>query len=291
MGDASAKRYGAKMIPCVKKQHYVWQHYLKAWIVDGKIWCKRNNSVFNTSTENIAQERYFYEAKPLSGPEKHLIGKLIDGFHPSAHHLLKSTFNAYIVTSEGNEHLRRNGLEKFHSIVEGKVVPILDELRNGNLDILKKDQIRIDFSHFLGRQYTRTKKIKEKRINIPDSVAVPEPFKTCDFKKVSEVMSFLLADNIGNWIHSTATFNLLRNDTPINFITGDQPIYNLLAKEHEEPTEFELYYPITPKMALLISKDVKGTIINRSEEVIRFNDYIRRIAHESIFADSQQLLI
>lgn len=278
------------MISVVKKQHYVWQHYLKAWTIDGKIWCKRNNLQFNTSTENIAQERYFYEAKPLSSEEITLICRLIEGFHPSAHPLIKSTFKVYLEISQGDKHLRRNGLEKFHSIVEGKVVPIIDELRESNLDTLTDDQNRVDFCHFLGRQYTRTKKIREKTIEIPDTITVPEPFKTCDFKKVSEVMSFLLADNIGNWIHSNAKINLLVNNTNINFITGDQPIYNLLAKDNEEPTEFELYYPISPKLALLISKHPKDIILKTEKTVIKLNNYIKQIAYESIFTDTKELL-
>ena len=51
----------------VKKQHYVWEFYLKAWRFEGnKVWCNRNGNVFNTSTENVAQERRFYEITPLT---------------------------------------------------------------------------------------------------------------------------------------------------------------------------------------------------------------------------------
>lgn len=54
----------------VKKQHYVWEFYLKAWSFEGnKVWCRRNDKIFNTSTENVAQERRFYEITPLTEDE------------------------------------------------------------------------------------------------------------------------------------------------------------------------------------------------------------------------------
>src|SRR6185312_9595667 len=50
-----------------KNQHYVWQHYLRAWAHDGQVWCVRapNKQAFCTNTSNIGSEMYFYRVQEL----------------------------------------------------------------------------------------------------------------------------------------------------------------------------------------------------------------------------------
>lgn len=53
-----------------RKQHYVFQAYLRAWSTNGKIWCLRNKcDIFCTSSINIAQERDFYRIYPINADE------------------------------------------------------------------------------------------------------------------------------------------------------------------------------------------------------------------------------
>jgi hypothetical protein len=278
------------MNPNAKKQHYVWQHYLRAWSIDNQLYCKRGNSIFRTSTENVAQERYFYEAVQLNETEILLVRNIIARMHPSAHQLLNDTFDVYLEIGRVDDHLRRNGLEKFHSITEGKTVPIMNSIRDSDFEVLKNQQNRSDFSHFLGRQYTRTKKIKDKVARKPSFGQVPEMFASCDFGNVKEVVTFLLVDNIGNWIDSVGVFNFLTNASETSFITSDQPIYNLPAKDEEEAKEFKLFYPISPQIALLVLKTKTKTNIADLQAVKKYNDYIRRNAYANIFACSKEEL-
>ncbi|WP_152565190.1 DUF4238 domain-containing protein [Methylobacter sp. BBA5.1] len=278
------------MISTVKKQHYVWEHYLDAWSINGKIWCKRNDSVFHTSTENVAQERYFYETEPLTENETTLLLRVINRFPPSSHLVHHSSLFSHLLTSEGNEKVRKNGIEHFHNIIEGKVVSIVNILREGNTSVLENKQNKIDFCIFLGQQYTRTKKIKNTTLKILESTRVPEEFRNCDFQKVFRVLSFLLANNIGYWIYEQAEIVILRNDTDKELITGDQPIYNLFAKNGEEINDVELYYPLSPKFALLATKNPRGRQSIDIESVAIYNRHILSIAHESIFFSKEESL-
>jgi len=178
------------MNPNAKKQHYVWQHYLRAWSIDNQLYCKRGNSIFLTSTENVAQERYFYEAVQLNETEILLVRNIIARMHPSAHELLNDTFDVYLEIGRGDDHLRRNGIEKFHSITEGKTVPIMNSIRDSDFEVLKNQQNRSDFSHFLGRQYTRTKKIKDKVARKPSFGQVPEMFASCVLGMLKKLLRF-----------------------------------------------------------------------------------------------------
>ena len=49
-----------------KKQHYVWKNYLRPWTENNKIWCLRQGEKFCTSPDNIALQRFFYQAEPLN---------------------------------------------------------------------------------------------------------------------------------------------------------------------------------------------------------------------------------
>ncbi|WP_080630286.1 DUF4238 domain-containing protein [Burkholderia glumae] len=60
----------------VKKQHYVWEFYLRGWATNDQIWCKRGGEPFLTSTENVGQQRYFYELEVFSEAEVELLTRM-----------------------------------------------------------------------------------------------------------------------------------------------------------------------------------------------------------------------
>ncbi len=279
------------MITNVKKQHYVWQHYLKAWSVNNKVWCKRNGVIFNTPTHNIAQERFFYESIQLNKYEIDFIHDLILKLHPTAHSILSENLDLYILTSEGDDLLRKNGIEKFHSIFEGRVLKIFNTLRNGDISILSDDSNKIEFCKFLGRQYTRTKKIRSSTVELPKDLPVPDHLVgKCNFQKVFDVFTFLLSESIGNWAYSDGIFNLLETPENLFLITCDQPINNLDANSNGRSESIKLYYPLSPKKALIISNDLIEETVLTSEDVVKLNNHMKRISHEMIFAHIEELL-
>jgi hypothetical protein len=46
--------------PNTKNQHYVWQHYLNAWVADGTFCCYRqkDKKLFRTRPKVVASETY-----------------------------------------------------------------------------------------------------------------------------------------------------------------------------------------------------------------------------------------
>jgi hypothetical protein len=45
-----------------RRQHHVWQRYLKSWTVDDKIYCLKDSAIFATNTSKVAVDRDFYNA-------------------------------------------------------------------------------------------------------------------------------------------------------------------------------------------------------------------------------------
>jgi hypothetical protein len=52
----------------VKKpsQHHVWQQYLRAWSVDGKVYCLQDDRIFPTGTPVLGMTTDFYKLQPFT---------------------------------------------------------------------------------------------------------------------------------------------------------------------------------------------------------------------------------
>lgn len=271
-----------------KKQHYVWEYYLKAWTTKNKIWCLRKGKIFNTSTENIAHERYFYETSEFTPSEIKLVKSILNRGEGLARAINLDTFRTYIEASHASEKSRRFGVEWHHGIIENKAVPIMEMLRAGNSNILDNQKDKIDFCIFLGQQYMRTKKIKESRLELPESQAIPEDYKNCDFQKIYEALTFVYANNLGALIHDKLEMRLVRNTSNIKLITSDQPIYNLAAKPGEEAPEISIYYPIDPRLAIFARKSPNVAELDTEAQVAELNAFMASNSHELLFAQSKE---
>ena len=106
------------------------------------------------------------------------------------------------------------------------------------------------------------------------------------------VLSHIFAANVG-FALSRMSLTLLYNESNIPFITSDQPAINLKAtyNDMEQPEEFELYYPIAPRMAILMTE--KPTKLNnhlKNDEVIRLNNTLAKLSKEQIYANQENVL-
>lgn len=75
---------------------------------------------------------------------------------------------------------------------------------------------------------------------------------------------------------------ILRASDESYFITGDQPLINTYAKGKEAVSEMELYYPITPKLAFLMTPRAEyrgSTTLNISTSNVSF--YNQKIFEQS----------
>jgi hypothetical protein len=266
-----------------KKHHYVWKHYLKPWTENEQICCLRQGKRFYSSLENIAQKRYFYESPPLNEVELEFISSFLNQAHPTARRPLSGFLEMYLKSAYTNDYTRKCGLEDFYSIVEGNFIPILDKIYKHDFSFLEDLNDRGHFSFFIGIQYMRTHKMRDNFNNAP--ISVPTELNK---NNVGKIFSLFLADIIGNWVFQVGRLNLLHNKSDLNFITGDQPIFNKKGhiKVNGNVKEFDLFFPITPKLAIQISDHAEGEESIDRDIVIHYNKMIKSNSKEQIYANN-----
>ena len=189
----------------------------------------------------------------------------------------------YCTTYHYNDYLKKCGIEDFHNIVEEKFKGILAKICEKDLSFLKNDEERGNFSFYIGCQYTRTNKMRENLINAP--IQIPQ---NIDKENIAKVLSLIFSDLIGNWVFSKSKVSLLINNTDSNFITGDQPIINTqveISNQFKQVlNKMELFFPITPKLALYISNDLRGDQFLDKNEVAIFNEMILQHSNEQVYS-------
>jgi hypothetical protein len=288
------------------RQHHVWQHYLESWSIDDRVWVCREGHIFNTSTENVAVERHFYKVYRLADDEINLIRVILgDQRHPRAKEadndlwfrlmapvqIVDQNRERISNIEEVDEHIDvhlTNTLEDYHSENEGRFVPILKLIRNGDLSFLRDQSADIQFFHFVGLQYMRTKGVRER------SIQITQEENGLDISRIWPILSIFLGSDLGLNLYLDRTrrqITLVGNCTGVPYVTSDQPVINL----DEKPTErFALYYPITPKIALLLSEvdeePAFSTHTLTAEQVVRLNERMAVASHSQVVADREAAL-
>lgn len=294
-----------------RKHHYVWEHYLGAWAVDGQIWCRRGERCFRVSTENVAHRRDFYRLKEMSENDVAIVERLISrmGEHAResarswipyfrAFHLMRREWEASGRTNpdfESKLDVAINNMEEeLHASIEGRAVPILAALLRGDLTTLESDDVFADFARFIATQYMRTP-VRTRSTN----QAVADILPTFNVDAAWGLLRTIFADNIGAALYvqrKTMRITLLEAEGA-QFITGDQPIVNTRAvdgSDHVPPSELELYYPISPTLALLMDWEdgsgVRERCLLPRDEVTAYNRLLSRASGEQIYARTEGAL-
>lgn len=270
------------MAKITKKQHYVWQYYLKAWQRDKALWClsQRDNKLFKTKTSSVACERYFYEASHLSDADIEIIVQFIENCpSPALREANKTLLRIYIIPtllSESNkstenqeyisylEELRRTAFEDYHGMVEQNAQPIIDSLRRGDPSFLNDARLFSIFCHYMINQMFRTP-----RLNLIASRLNNDLANTMN--RSTPLFGAMLSTNIAfSYLSERELYRIefLRCDSESEFITSDQPVFNLNNASDED---MRLYYPLSPGLSIIFEKgpSSKTTIIN--------NKYLRRL--------------
>lgn len=297
-----------------KRQHYVSRYYLKAW-TDNKehICCLRENKIFSSNLMGVAQEKYFYELQNLTDTEIDLVKKL--AIEPSPKNIQESHLdflNSYLLTfkfekilkekmdNEKKEELektvnmmKKNFEEDYHAKIEGIGHKYLDLIKNENIEFYydTSSEDRMAFLFFITLQYMRTKKRRNATINEFKDVNI-------NMRKLWPILAHIFSSNMALSLHIDKEFNLvlLENKSNIDFITGDQPLvntYGLQKKKQLEHDELEFYYPVSPKLAILITKKIKNKKkiqITDSKKVENYNHMIYSSKEEQLFAEKQNEL-
>jgi hypothetical protein len=288
-----------------RRHHYVWQHYLRAWTVGGKIACLHGGQVFTTSTTNVAVKTDFYDLKGLTQIDLQVIEQM---FMTKASPRLRrlqagwiSAFATAVELSKKGDHLGADSAfaaaisnfeEDLHGRIESDAVPQLEALRNQDLGFLDSEAETASFFHFLSVQYLRTKKMKDTALGVISGCGITIP--GFDLERAWGLFNHISANNIGYYLcthRDQIKFTLLHSPEDMEFVTSDQPAINMQSvylPAGQVPDGFDIYYPVSPRTALLLEADQpeggRSHRVLEPEEVNDYNRVILKTSHQQVFS-------
>ncbi len=293
----------------IRRQHYVWRKYLEPWCERGKIWChRRAASPFHANPINVAVERDFYKLTKLTKSDVLFIHKVaIEPIkHPDLRKLNAGWISIFEEIFNFEQGLRENqwlspeliskldeimhNLDENHNTaLENLAAKYLNSLIQGDTSFYKDDNSATEFAYFMASQYFRTKNIRNSVFKNVGSIT-PEGVS---IERTWPIMRYIFSTCAGFHLYAKRDHYkivILNNDADTYFITSDQPVQNthaagLLGQQIID--EVELYYPVSPTRAVLISNDAR--YVEKQEEIIgssivsHFNDIVLKGAYEQIF--------
>lgn len=292
------------------KQHFVWKYYLKPWSNNNQIYCLLNNKIILTSLENIANSRDFYRLKEMTSEDIIFLLHFIEKGNPIIKKINLKWINMFskvfdlrseIITAKIQDNDIKKALdsaindleEEYQAYIERMAHKHLAELQNDSIEFANEEKNFTEFVFYLCIQYFRTENIKYKvETGIPNN-------KIFEIKNIWNVLRTILATNIaGHIIENREKWILLKlvNASTIPLITGDQPVINIVGKPGTPVTELIFYYPITPKIAILLKEinsfPLESKEIQLSDEdVIKYNDLIKYHSNKQIYANCKCVLV
>jgi hypothetical protein len=264
-------REAAIMSTLQKNQHYVWRHYLLAWARGNQVWCVRApaTTAFSPNVSNIGSETFFYRVSELDEADLAYLEGIIarattrelQDLNRGWIECFQRSFAIRRLLSGGDisealraqlaqalDEIDKTIAERYHGSVEGRAKPILERLRRGDAAFYEDLSGAIVFIEFLVHQYFRTARMRNLAGRLPQLV----PHKP---ERTWPIESFIYATNVGASVvaqRKNYRITLLKNGTAVPFISSDQPVINLNSHEDEELC---LYYPLSPKFALVYHAD------------------------------------
>lgn len=295
----------------VKNQHYVWRYYLKSWTEDDKIWCRRLGKTYNTNLKNIGSETYFYEISILNPIEEKFIrwfckNEARDQFSD----IVNNIIDCFMIPSK-LDYLLKQGIsidnllyrdakinlhERMLGTIENASINYIEKLKIGDYSFLNDEISRSTFIYYLCFQYTRTKKMKYNHSLINFKKYEILNTDSISMDKVWGIISIIYAIWIGAGIigfKKRFHYKLIRNNSCVRYITGDQPVINLASigvPIGHEIEELEFYHPISPNIGIYFSSflttDTIKTVDN-PDTIRDTNNQIFEVSHEQIYAKNK----
>ncbi|MCL2184169.1 MAG: DUF4238 domain-containing protein [Chitinispirillia bacterium] len=279
------------------RQHYVWKYYLKPWCTDGQIVCqiRSTGNIFKASTNDVAVKKKFYKINELSMEDIEFLKAFSDRLSTCPKRVANDWINLYksifdIRNGFVNPEIRKNFDDIFDvfinnieedtmCIYENLGEKYLNQLRLGDISFYSDEDSFLDFNFYIVMQYLRTEKMAK---SIPDVNA----------KKSWHVMREILTSTIVWNVFKIGEWEMVKldNTTEIPFITGDQPVINILNEKDKPQQKMMLYYPITPQIAILIKeKDEKYRNINDLDDVRFYNNKIVQFSENQIYSNTENI--
>lgn len=293
-----------------KKQHYVWRRYLAAWKNDSDdkdVWTciLKTNTIRKIGLMDVAQSSYFYKMEMLSDEELTFLKKFSDSLPKGTKTIAETLLAGYelyaqlrkdieagkMPDSTDFEHevkkIEAASFEKIQSQIEIMGAKLLDCKSSADLKALYTEEYEI--LYFLWVQYFRTRGMKD---GVVASMA-DRPEMQAIAQKAWPFFNLVVAMQVveSMVLKKDYRFVLLHNVSGVPFITGDQPAINTLWDEKQD--KVEVYYPLSPVTALLVSFDSgeKYSEADVNETFVREkNALIAKEAYLHIFANEEQVL-
>ena len=119
----------------VKRQHYVWRHYLRSWANNKDViwtYLKQQDTIIKSNLMGVAQERYFYELIDFTNEEEDFLLKRIDGISdPLVKNLNLDFFYLFTSTSK-----LKKQLENTTTLINKD--KRAEEIRNLEINLMEK---------------------------------------------------------------------------------------------------------------------------------------------------------
>lgn len=305
-----------------RNHHYVWSHYLRRWAENNNIfYISKKGKISNDSIKGLARETDFYKISPLNSKDVEYIRefsslspKFLRELHEShLKHFIKLSSVSNTISQLGIESedlksidniIKHNSLEDLHSIFENDAVKVMNELSDGNKNVLSTNANMISFCSYIGHQISRTRAFKENSLKVVKAGTFrinADPEYLALFEKNWWFLSFIFGLNMGmSFYESIERDNhiFITNKTTTPFITSDNPIINVHKSmkelaEGEAPIKADFFIPLSPQYAYMINNSSDYNHLMRAitvEEVNDFNKAIYNKYNKTIFSSEAYVL-
>lgn len=292
-----------------KKQHYVWQYYLRAWTTNERLWCQREGKRFQTGTGNVAHRHDFYRLKEMSEDDIKLVEHVISQIeNPALQQAARNWLPLFRTLHDVRREIKARGIrhpemerqldeamnnleENLHAHIENDSVALLQLLRQADGRVLNDYEPFGKLALFIATQYFRTprraRRVMDSTAGLGTAINVEAAWG---------LLRTIYSTTFGFGIFARremARMSFLEAPDEEQFVTGDQPVINVRAFGLDDGTlakELELYYPLDPRRAVLINFDRSAPTVEHRrltvEEVRQYNRMIMAESEEQVYARS-----
>jgi hypothetical protein len=292
------------------RQHHVWQQYLRSWTTGGKVHCLQNGRVFATGTAVLGMETDFYKVRSITDQDLALL-KLVtalETLHPLqrqygqeviARVLSPTLFvNRYRDQLKGAPNLdeildtyNTNVVDDHYTAIESAFAPLLTRSLRNDVGWYGSDEHCITFCQYIAMQHLRTRRTKER------VTTRLKKHMNLDVSRIWHILALIFGFNAGCSVfieRKQRTLALIKNESAVPFITGDQPVVNIHADGEEAPERMTFYYPLSPRLAIFFCEPGEPAPAVAPGEMERFvadlNFRIARTSHSQIYSATPEPL-
>lgn len=295
------------------RNHYVWAHYLRGWSHDRQnvFYRTKKGNIRSDSTTGLGRADKFYKITPLNDMDVEFIQLWISISDPAAQKIHYGFLEKMIIYScllnvldpvkdkAKRDQITFNTIEQLHTGIENDVRPVIDALRQGDFEVLEKDNALNNLISYMGHQFSRTKVF---RATLDSSAQTNNQAMNNLIQKNNWFMAILVGVNMG---YSTAMYyetkNVvwLINNTDTRFITSDNPVINVHPSVLNRkpngipPLHTDLYFPISPTLAYMVNDSDywgNGKVEATNETVVALNRQILIRCDETVYGDSMEII-